>query len=695
MHCPKCSGTELEAVLTRQGVEIDRCPRCHGVWLDRGELFLFADDPAAVTERLRQASETYRPTRLLSPRSGKPMQAFTYPGEVEVDYCPETGGLWFDDKELRAAVDWDESLHLEIDRGASARLDAAPAAVLLPLPNLALRSTLTLAGLYAVLGALMIAAAEFAGVGLEWAVGGALGIMALQFLIGPFIMDLSLRWLYRMRWLVPAEMPDHLREFMEQVCREQKIKLPHLGMIDDGAPQAFTYGHSPNNARIVISRGLLDLLEEKEAQAVVAHEIGHAVHWDMFLMTVAQMVPLILYYVYRSLIRASRSRESRKGGGGAAMIAIGAYVLYIVSEYVVLWFSRTREYHADRFAGEVTGDPSLLASALAKIGYGLAGREPAESGEGRERDARLDAVGALGIFDRNTATAMAIAGYSGRIRAGAVDQARLKSAMRWDLWSPWAKWFELNSTHPLIAKRLRFLSNQAQQKGLEPFVLFDEAQPESYWDEFFDDLAIYLLPVFTLVLAPLALGAVLGFHGNAARLIGAALAAFGLALLVRFAFSYRGGFFPEMSVAALLKRVKVSAVRPVPCTLRGTVIGRGVPGYIFSEDFVLRDDTGIIFLDLRQPFSLWEAFFGLMKAGRYQGREITVEGWYRRAPVPYVEIRRLVADGQTVRSWVPFCYRLTAVAMLVVGLVIGLTPADVWSWFGAHCDVYFIGFDCS
>ncbi|MCH7555253.1 MAG: M48 family metalloprotease, partial [Proteobacteria bacterium] len=146
-------------------------------------------------------------------------------------------------------------------------------------------------------------------------------------------------------------------------------------MIDDGAPQAFTYGHTPNNARIVLSRGIFELLEPEEAEAVVAHEIGHAVHWDMFLMTVAQLVPLIFYYLYRTLIRMRSSGGKDNSAGARIAIAIGAYVLYMVSEYVVLWFSRTREYHADRFAGTATGNPSLLASALVKIAYGLAGRE--------------------------------------------------------------------------------------------------------------------------------------------------------------------------------------------------------------------------------------------------------------------------------------------------------------------------------
>ena len=135
-------------------------------------------------------------------------------------------------------------------------------------------------------------------------------------------------------------------------------------------------------------------------------------------------------------------------------------------------------------------------------------------------------------------------------------------------------------------------------------------------------------------------------------------------------------------------------MRPVPCTLRGTVIGRGVPGYILSEDFVMQDDTGIIFLDYRQPLGIWEVLFGLLSAKRYQGREVTVEGWYRRAPVPYVEIKRLTDGEKSIRSWVPVLYRVTAVALLGIGIAVGLMPDALWAWFEANCEFYYVSFSC-
>jgi heat shock protein HtpX len=677
-------------VLTRQGVEVDHCDTCEGVWLDRGELFLFARKPKRVSQRLDQALTAQRPTDRRSPPTGEPMVEITWPDGPHIDYCPRSGGLWFGASELKALLETESGVRLALDpKGGAARPSVIPvtegkddrearrhdaiAAGRLPLPNLVLRSTATLVGLYALLGAALIAAVEFGGLDLEFAVWAGVAIVVLQFLIGPFLMDMSLRWLYRMDWVAPEQLPEHLRRFVERLCGEQEIRVPRFGIINDGAPQAFTYGHTPNNARVVISRGILELLDADEVEAVVAHEIGHAVHWDMFLMTVVQLVPLLFYYVYRTLIRM-RIKGRDKTAGARIAIAIGAYVLYIISEYVVLWFSRTREYHADRFAGEVTRNPASLASARVKIAYGLAGQRKAKGSEAAEsRSHNLAALGAMGIFDAGAAQALAITSYSATAAAaadGAVDKGNLKGAMRWDLWNPWAKWYELNSTHPLVANRLRYLSDQAVHMGHEPYVVFDEAQPESYWDEFFADLGIHLLPAAAVIAVALFALAQYAFEilpAGGELYLPLSVALLGGALWLKFAFAYRSDFFSPMSVAALLKKVKVSAVRPVPCRLNGTVIGRGVPGYIFSEDFVMRDDTGIIFLDFRQPLAIWEWLFGLLKAGGYQGREVVVEGWYRRAPVPYIELRSIEMDGDVTRSWVPLMNKLVAIAVIAIG----------------------------
>src|SRR5262249_22696797 len=152
--------------------------------------------------------------------------------------------------------------------------------------------------------------------------------------------------------------------------------------------------------------------------------------------------------------------DKDQGKAYAWVVVVGAYVVYVVSEYVVLWFSRTREYYADRFAGRVTGNPNALAMALVKIAYGLASQGKKEDEEQlkgektKEDEAHVPtgAIRAMNIFDDRAAVSLVVASSVGRgTDAKHPDVEHIKSAMQWDLWNPWAKLYELNSTHPLVA----------------------------------------------------------------------------------------------------------------------------------------------------------------------------------------------------------------------------------------------------
>ena len=204
---------------------------------------------------------------------------------------------------------------------------------MLPLPNLAIRSAGVLVLLYGLLGLILITLAQFNVISAGLAVAIGVGIIILQFVFGPWVMDLSLRWIYKFSWVSVDQLPDHLRDFVTRVAGEQNMKVPWFGLIHDGAPNAFTYGHHPNNMRIVITEGILDLLEPEEVEGVVAHEIGHGKNWDMLLMTVVQLVPLLLYFLYRTALQAG---GRGKDNAYRIPVAVGAYVLYIASEYIVL-----------------------------------------------------------------------------------------------------------------------------------------------------------------------------------------------------------------------------------------------------------------------------------------------------------------------------------------------------------------------
>jgi heat shock protein HtpX len=542
-----------------------------------------------------------------------------------------------------------------------------------PLPNLALRSLLTLGVLYGFLTLLLIIAVELGFISSLGALIVGLISAMLQYLFAPWILDLTLRFLYRCSWVPNEELPEDLRLFVDKVCAKDGIRFPHFCVLDDGAPQAFTYGHSPRNARIVISRGTMTLLTPHELEAVVAHELGHICHWDMVVMTIAQVVPLISYSIYRAAV--TMSEQGKKNRSASFVVAIGAYVVYIVSQLAVLWFSRLREYYADQFAGERTNNPAALASALVKIGYGLAAGADSGSSQGKS-DSRIagvssGALGALNIFDRKASLGLVVS-TGGATPARSDNTELVKDALQWDLWNPWALYYEIQATHPLIAKRLERLAQQSIALGQPPYLLFDREQPESYWDEFFIDLAVVLLPKMGLMVG-LALLMMVSF-GAPFRigLLGMPLALCGAGSLVKALMQYRRGKASQASVASLLKEVKVSPVRTSFVLLSGKVIGRGVPGYLWSEDFVLQDQTGIIFLDYRQPLPIWDFLFGVLRAGSYTGKSVEVSGWYRRAPVPYLEIATIREMEQGVRR---SCYTssvkwLGAIVSLTAGVLL-------------------------
>jgi Zn-dependent protease with chaperone function/Zn-finger nucleic acid-binding protein len=683
---------------------VDVCSRCHGLWLDGGQIYDFAAQPRALEEQLSRGLRERQTSDDPCPRCDSPLERGLLPDrDATVEKCSQCGGLWFEAGELEHALQSGATpLDLEVPPPADEPVaESDPeahekarerlrdvAAGLLALPNLFLRSLLLLGMLYGMVALVLITLVEFRGLNATVALIIGVVIAGLQYLLGPWIMDLSLRWFYKFSWVRPDQLPEHLRSFVERVCEEHKMRFPRFGLLHDGAPQAFTYGHHPGDARVVISEGILNLLEPAEVEAVVAHELGHAHNWDMALMTLANLVPLLLYYLYRVAIQLGGGRDN-KGKDYTLAVAVGAYVLYVVSEYIVLWFSRTREYYADRFAGRVTNNPNALASALVKIAYGLASQGPAVKAETQDKkkkkkaeEVRFEPAGALralNIFDRTAAVGLVMSSSVGRgTDARHPDVENIKSAMQWDLWNPWAKWYELNSTHPLVANRLMYLTDQAAHQGQEPLVVFDRRKPESYWDDFFVDVLVMLLPwlgflVGVGVTAAVWLLLLGGAAGHAAAVTwmiggGAALALAGMGSLVKTNFTYRRDFFPHLSVAALLHKVKVSAVRPVPATVTGTVIGKGVPGLVWSEDFVVQDRTGILFLDYRQPLAIWNFLFGLLRAGRYQGKEVRVSGWFRRAPVPYLEVNRLevVDDSLPPRN----CYSMHARAAVGAVLVL-------------------------
>ncbi len=532
-------------------------------------------------------------------------------------------------------------------------------------------SLLTLTCLYGLLVAIGVLISLLCGVSILPAliVGGV--ILLIQFLISPWLMDLTTKWLYKADF--NAEIPDYLKDFINEVCTKNKIKYPRIGVINDGSPNCYTYGRTKKDARIIITRGIFDLLKPEEVKAVIGHELGHVAHYDMLVMTVAQLIPIVFYAIYQACIDSASDSDDNKYSG---IVAAVAYVLYIISQYIVLWLSRTREYYADSFSIDMTKNPNSLAEALVKIGFGLTTTKEEVNVESEEKDKKknnkkrdVSGVNGLGIFDKKTSKTLVACSSTDGIST-TVSKDSIKNAMKWEKWNYWAKWYEFNSTHPLISKRLEAISKRSKEFNQEPYVVFDIQKSDNFFGKFLFELLLLLLPILAIIGACVFIGLMIANDSYQAYKIGLGVCAvlFVLFEFVLFFRKYKKNSFKKTNVANLLGEVDVSGVTSIPCEIKGNIIGRGDAGYIFSEDFVIRDETGIIFLDYNQPMWLINKIFAFFKAKTFIDKEVIIKGWYRRSPVPFIEIYQMETDGK-VKKVYSYIVKLIGLFILLVGAI--------------------------
>lgn len=541
--------------------------------------------------------------------------------------------------------------------------------------TLASRSAIVLALLFGLVFAVGTGVAYYYNISLPYAIAFAVVVVLLQFLIGPWIID----HLFKIRWVSPDELGPEFGAWYRATCVSRRIRQPRLGIIDDGNPNAFTYGHTPGDSRVVVTAGLVQMLELEETEAVVAHELGHVKNYDFIVMTVAQLAPLILYIVYRW----SRDRvRANHEGAIAAGVAVGAYVAYIVSQYVVLFLSRVREYFADEASALTTRQPDKLSTALVKIAYGLAMRpHTAEAPEivdekGRKKKGKAPlfdagrATAAMGICNAAAASGFAMTAADAN---GKFSPTLMAEAMQWDLKNPWGTWYELNSTHPLTARRVLAMNRIARRLGLP---LEQSLEPSSvhrvYTGNLPVEIAVFALPLIGALLG-LCASYVVGGGRGLLEPYGYAMIGVGIGWLMKTVCCYPGTRANCREIRSLVsEELNVSAVNPVPCCIEGTIIGRGVPGLFFSKDLVLHDGTGFLTLLYRQPLGFLEFFFGWLKAGEYVDRKARVFGWFRRAPVPYFEIQRVeMVDGPSgsVQCYAVYGFYLLAFLIALAGIM--------------------------
>ena len=230
-----------------------------------------------------------------------------------------------------------------------------------------LKTTLLLAALS---GVLVLAGSAFGSRGMTI----ALVFAALMNLGAYFWSDkLALR-ASRARPVSEAEAPQ-LYRIVRRIAESANIPLPRIHVTPSPQPNAFATGRNPDHAAVAVTDGLLRILDERELEAVLAHELAHVLNRDILISSVAATIgAAITYLAHFALFFGGGDDDD----GGNPFLALITFLLAPLAAMIIqMAVSRSREFGADATGAELIHDPMALARALAKIEAYSRGTPPA------------------------------------------------------------------------------------------------------------------------------------------------------------------------------------------------------------------------------------------------------------------------------------------------------------------------------
>ena len=218
--------------------------------------------------------------------------------------------------------------------------------------------------LLGLLTALVVGLAGMIG-GTSWAVF-ALLLMAATNLGSWYFSDRIVLAMHRARPLDPGEAPA-VHDAVARLSRRAGIPEPRVYYVPDPGPNAFATGRNPEHAVVAVTDGLLRILDEREIEAVIGHELSHVTNRDILIASVAATMAGAISLLARFAGWALMFGR----GGGDRRNPLGSLLLIIVAPIIALLLqlavSRSREYAADASGARLSGDPEALASALSKL----------------------------------------------------------------------------------------------------------------------------------------------------------------------------------------------------------------------------------------------------------------------------------------------------------------------------------------
>lgn len=500
-----------------------------------------------------------------------------------------------------------------------------------------------------------------------------LGIFIVITAVSPWLVDWLLCKFYKKKELTRETFNTYSHEavrVLQRYCKPRGWSLPKFCLLPMAAPVAFTVGHLPRTARIIVSQGLLEQLAQDEIAAIIASQLSQIGRVDCVVMSVILSVTIPIYKLYQLISQLGDNISNRIGGTVVGIIANGVYGIWYLFTFIGLWLSRSRVFLSDKIGAEVTGNPNALIRALLKISIGIA----SDIAKKKQTPWQLESLN-LSIP----------VGHKQSLWLGSIaPNTTFESLLMWDYLNPYRQWFVINNSHPLMGTRLQKLCKLARYWHLEPEVYLVPQQPlklkrESFLLQIAPLLGI-LAGAASALLFWLAWQALFAVHLINLKWIyddwdyakGFMLIGFSIGILVRmnslFANIETKNVHKSESIVELLTNPTALPIDSTPIELSGKLLGRRGSCNYLGQDLILQVGNSLV--KLHHVSWLGQS----VNPQDFIGKQVSVTGWLRRGATPYVDIQTLkTASGIRVNSPHPIWCTILTVAAFAWGAYMVLT----------------------
>jgi heat shock protein HtpX len=204
----------------------------------------------------------------------------------------------------------------------------------------------------------------------QWLGGTNGAILALGFAL---LFNFSMYWFSdkiaiattRSKPVTEQQAPD-LYRIVRELAETNRMPMPRIHVSEMMQPNAFATGRNPEHAAVSVTRGILQILDERELRGVLAHELSHVANRDILVSSIAAAIGMSITFLARFALWFGGG-DNRENSFGAFGLLFAWILAPIAAAIIQMAVSRSREYQADESGAILSRDPDALASALLKL----------------------------------------------------------------------------------------------------------------------------------------------------------------------------------------------------------------------------------------------------------------------------------------------------------------------------------------